>query len=52
MIILVDNNGTSTLLFDDIERTENRINFVDSVLLYDKRTETDITHYVLARPSA
>ena len=39
---LIDYNETSSLLIDNIERTENRIDFDVSVVLYDKRTDTDI----------
>ena len=42
MMKLIDYNGTSSLLIDNIERTENRIDFDVSVVLYDKRTDTDI----------
>ena len=39
---LIYNNDNSFLLIDNIERTENRIDFDVSVVLYDKRTDTDI----------
>lgn len=39
---LIYNNDNSSLLIDNIERTENRIDFDVSVVLYDKRTDTDI----------